>query len=90
MVTLNLIYQLKEGFDPPDNYVDINAEKIKLQDGIFIWFYNCIDYLKGEIIMLIIHLNWINPHSIIMETGIELNNKVIGLKRTLLSNWVKN
>ena len=30
---LNMIYQLKEGFVPPDLYLGQNVEKVQLKDG---------------------------------------------------------
>ena len=41
-----MIYWLKEGFGPPDQYLGENVEKVQLKDGWFVWFTNCVEYLK--------------------------------------------
>ena len=49
MDVLNIIYQLKEGFGPPDQYLGANAEKVQLKYGRVVWSTNCVDYLKTAI-----------------------------------------
>ena len=49
MDALNLIYRLKEGFGPPDQYPGANVDKVQLEDRIVVWYTNCVDYLKREI-----------------------------------------
>ena len=44
-----MIYQLKEGFGPPDRYLDAKVEKLQLKDGRSVCSNNCIDYLKSAI-----------------------------------------
>ena len=46
---LNMIYRLKEGFGPPDQYLGENVEKVQLKDGRVVWSTNCVDYLKSAI-----------------------------------------
>ena len=46
---LNIIYRLKEGFGPPDQYLGANVEKVQLEDGQVFWSTNCVDYLKSAI-----------------------------------------
>ena len=46
MDALNLIYRLKEGFSPPDQYIGAKFEKVKLEDGQVFWYTSCADYLK--------------------------------------------
>ena len=33
MDALNMIYLLKEGFEPPDRYIGANVEKVQSKDG---------------------------------------------------------
>ena len=47
MDALNMIYLLMEGFEPPDQYLVANVEKVQLNDGRVVWFTNCDDYLKS-------------------------------------------
>ena len=49
MGVLNMIYRLREGFGPPDQYLGENIEKVQLKDGIFVWSTNCVDYLNSAI-----------------------------------------
>ena len=49
MDALNMIYRLKEGFGPPDQYLGANIEKAQLKDGLVVWSTNCVDYLKSAI-----------------------------------------
>ena len=44
-----MIYRLKEGFGPPDQYLGANVEKVQLEDGRVFWSTNCVDYLKSAI-----------------------------------------
>ena len=46
---LYMIYQLKEGFRPPEQYLGANVEKIKLKDVQVVWSTHFIDYLKSAI-----------------------------------------
>ena len=46
MNTSNMIYQLKEGFGPPDQYIGANDYKVQFNYGRVIWSTNCFDYLK--------------------------------------------
>ena len=56
---LNLIYRLKDGFDPPEQYLGANTEKAQLEDGRFFWSTNYVDCLNRKLGMLIIHLECI-------------------------------
>ena len=49
MDVLNLIYNLKEVFGPPDQYLGANVEKVHLKGGKVVWSTKCVDYLKGAI-----------------------------------------
>ena len=49
MDAFNMIYWLKEGFGPPDQYLGANVEKLQLKYGKFLWSTNCVNYLKGTI-----------------------------------------
>ena len=49
MDALNMIYCLKEGFGPPDQYLGANIEKLKLKYGQVVWSTNCVDYLNSAI-----------------------------------------
>ena len=49
MDALNMIYQLKEGFGPPDRYLGAHVEKVKLKDRKVVWSTNCFGYLKSTI-----------------------------------------
>ena len=46
MDVLNMIYRLKEGFVPPDQYLGANVEKVQLKDGRVVWSTNYVDYLN--------------------------------------------
>ena len=43
---VNIIYRLKDGFGPPDQYLGANVEKVQLKDGRVVWSTNWVDYLK--------------------------------------------
>ena len=47
MDVLNTIYQLKEGFGKPDQYLGEIFEKVQLMYGIVVWCTNFVDFLKG-------------------------------------------
>ena len=49
MYALNIIYLLKEGFGPPDQYLGTNVEKVQLKDGLVVCSTNCVDYLNSVI-----------------------------------------
>ena len=49
MDAINKIYQLKEGFGPPDQYLGANVEKLQLEDENVLWSANCVYYLKSAI-----------------------------------------
>ena len=49
MGALNMIYWLKEGFGPPEQYLGVNVEKAQLKYGHVVWSTNCLDYLKSLI-----------------------------------------
>ena len=49
MLKLNQVYQLKEGFGPPDRYLGVNIDKVQLEDGITVWSMTCVKYLCGTI-----------------------------------------
>ena len=49
MDELNMIYQLKDGFGPPDRYLNANVEKVQLKDGRVIWSTNCLNCLNSAI-----------------------------------------
>ena len=49
MDALNLIYRLKEGFFPLDQYLGANIEKVQLEDGRVVWSTNFVDYLKSTV-----------------------------------------
>ena len=49
MNALNMIYRLKEGFGPPDQYLGANVEKVQLKYGRVVWSTNCVGYLKSAI-----------------------------------------
>ena len=44
-----MIYWLKEGFGPPDQYIGTNVEKVQVEYGQVVWSKNCVDYLKSTI-----------------------------------------
>ena len=45
MDDLNMIYRLKEGFVPPDQYLGANFKKVRFKDGQVVCSTNCVDYL---------------------------------------------
>ena len=49
MDALNLIWRLKEGFGPPDQYLGANVEKVQLDNGRVVQSTNRVDYLKSVI-----------------------------------------
>ena len=49
MDVLNMIYQLKEGFGPPEQYIGANVEKVQFKYGRVVCSTNCVDYLNREI-----------------------------------------
>ena len=49
MYSLNIIYQLKEGFGPPDQYLGANVEKLQLEDGRVICSTNWVYDLKSTV-----------------------------------------
>ena len=46
---LNVIYWLKEGCGPPEQYLGANVEKVQFKDGRVVWSANCVDYLNSSI-----------------------------------------
>ena len=46
---MNIIYRLKEGFGPPDQYLGANVDKVQLKDGRVVWSTKFVDYLKSAI-----------------------------------------
>ena len=49
MDALNMIYRLKDGFGPPDQYLGDNVEELQLEDGQVFWSTNYVDYLNSAI-----------------------------------------
>ena len=49
MDVLNIIYWLKEGFGPPDQYRGANVEKLQFKDRQVVWSTKCADHLKSAI-----------------------------------------
>ena len=49
MDALNMIYWLKEGFGPSDQYLGENVDMVQLKYGRVVWSTNCVDYLKSAI-----------------------------------------
>ena len=46
MDVLNMIYQLKWGFETPYQYLGKNNYHVQLKDGKVVWYTNCAYYLK--------------------------------------------
>ena len=46
MDALNMIYQLKEEFGPPDRYLGAHVVKVQLKDGKVVWSTNCVGHLN--------------------------------------------
>ena len=49
MDALNMIYRLKEGFFPPEQYLGSKVDRVQLEDGRIVWSTRCFDYLKSAI-----------------------------------------
>ena len=49
MLKLKQVYQLEEGFRPPDIYLGGNFDKVKLEYGRTFWAMSCVEYLPGAI-----------------------------------------
>ena len=49
MDALNMVYRLKEGFYPPDQYPGSNVENLQLEDGRVFCSTKYVEYLKRKI-----------------------------------------
>ena len=49
MLKLNPVYQLKEGFGPPDSYIGANVDKFQFEDVRTVWSMTSVEYLCGDI-----------------------------------------
>ena len=49
MLKINHLYQLKEGFGPPDRFLGANVDKSQLEYGRIFWSMTCLEYLHGAI-----------------------------------------
>ena len=49
MLSLDQVYQLKEGFGPPYIYLRANVDKVQLEDARTVWYMNFVEYICGPI-----------------------------------------